>query len=125
VGNNQAIPGIVRSPKRVLNLDLPDVPPSDDIKLTDDGRMPDNPFYTPHDNTTQKYMEASDKLINLPAEFYLVKGINTAYGVVNLKLNPDSVRPIKRIPLCSRLEKCEYEIAQSKSVVCGSHLLVV
>ena len=82
--------------------------------------MPDNPFwrenfYTPQDNTTQEYIEATDKLINLPAEFYLVKGIDTAYGVANLELNPDLVKPMKRIPLFSKLEKGDYEIAQSKS----------
>ena len=91
---------------RTLHLDLPDVPPSDDIKLTEDWRMPDNPFwrenfFTPKDNTTQEYMEATDKLIHLPAEFYLVKGIDTAYGVANLELNPNMVRQMKRIPLYS------------------------
>ncbi len=46
---------------------------------------------------------------------YLVKGIDTAYGVGNLELNPDLVRTMKRIPLYSKLEKGEYKIAQSKS----------
>jgi hypothetical protein len=59
---------IVRSPvRRVLDLDLPDVPPSDDIKFSSDWSEPNNPFwkdnfYTPQDNTTQEYMEATDKL---------------------------------------------------------------
>ena len=86
---------------RTLHLDLPDVPASDDIKLTDDWRMPDNPFwrenfYTPQDNTTQEYIEATDKLIDiLPANFPLIKGYPTAFGVANLELNPDLVKPIK------------------------------
>ena len=121
VGNNQPMAAIVRSPvRRVLNLNLPDAPPSDDIKFTEDWSLPDNPFwrdnfYTPQDNTTQEYMEATDKLINLPASFYLVNDIETAFGVANLELNPDLVKPMKRIPLYSKLEKGDYEIAQSKS----------
>ncbi len=64
VGNNQPMAAIVISPRRVLNLDLPDAPPSEYGKYVEDWSLPDNPywkknFYTPQDNTTQEYMEAT------------------------------------------------------------------
>ena len=109
-----------KTDRRVLNLDLPDAPPSEYEKYVEDWSLPDNPywkdnFYTPQDNTTQEYMEASGKIENLPASFVLRPDIETAFGVGNLELNPDLVKPIKRIPLYSKLEKGEYEIAGSQS----------
>ena len=106
---------------RVLDIDLDDVPPSDDIKFSKDFSYYTHPFwkdnfYTPKDNTTQEYIEATDKLNDfLPANFRLIKGQPTAFGVANLELNPDLVKPIKRIPLFSKLEKGEYHIASSQS----------
>lgn len=105
---------------RTLNLELPKKPPSDDRKFTEDWSLPDHPFwkdnfYTPQDNTTQEYMEATEKLKNLPSSFVLMRGIESAFGVANLELNPDLVKPIKRIPLFSKLSKGEYETAGSKS----------
>ena len=105
---------------RTLDLVLPDIP-SDDRKFRLDWSYYDNPFwlnnfYTPKDNTTQEYMEVTEKLNNiLPANFVLVRGQDQSFGVANLELNPDLVKPIKRIPLYSKLEKGEYEIASSKS----------
>ena len=104
-----------------LNLDLSDVPPSDDIKFSEDFSYYTHPFwkdnfYTPNDNTTQEYIEATDKLGDfLPANFRLIKGDPTAYGVANLELNKDLIKPIKRIPLFSKLENGEYQIASSQS----------
>ena len=73
-------------------------------------------FYTPKDNTTQEYVEATDKLGDfLPDNFLLNKSKKELFGVANLELNPDLVKPIKRIPLFSKLEKGEYEVASSKS----------
>ena len=106
---------------RTLNLDLDDVPPSDDIKFSEDFSFYTHPFwknnfYTPKDNTTQEYIEATDKLNDfLPANFRLIKGQPTAFGVANLQLNADLVKPIKRKPLFSKLEKGEYQIASSQS----------
>ena len=106
---------------RTLNLDLSDVPPSDDIKFSEDFSYYTHPFwkdnfYTPNDNTTQEYIEATDKLGDfLPANFRLIKGDPTAYGVANLELNKDLIKPIKRIPLFSKLENGEYQIASSQS----------
>ena len=82
--------------------------------------MPDYPFwienfYTQQDTTTQEDMEATDKIITLPAEFFLVQGLETAYDVGNLEFNPDMVKSIKKILLFSKLEKGEYETAGSKS----------
>ena len=110
VGNNQPMAAIVRSPRRVLNLDLPDAPPSEYEKYVEDWGLPDNPywknnFYTPQDNTTQEYMEATEKLENLPASFVLRPDVETAFGVANLELNPNLVKPIKKFPLYSKLEK--------------------
>jgi hypothetical protein len=60
---------------RTLNLDLPKKPPSGDRKFTEDWSLPDHPFwkdnfYTPQDNTTQEYMEATEKLKNLPSSLF-------------------------------------------------------
>ena len=105
---------------RTLDLVLPDIP-SDDIKFRLDWGYYDNPFwkdnfYTPKDNTTQEYVEVTEKLNNiLPANFVLVRGQEQSFGVANLELNPDLVRPIKQIPLYSKLENGEYEIASSNS----------
>jgi hypothetical protein len=95
VGNNQPMAAIVRSPRRVLNLDLPDAPPSDNIKFSSDWGEYNNEFwvkyfYTPNDNTTQEYMEATDKLRDfLPANFELIRGQKEAFGVANLDLKPE------------------------------------
>jgi hypothetical protein len=115
-----ATPQLSWSPRRVLNLDLPDVAPSECEKYVEDWSLPDNPywknnFHTPQDNTTQEYMEATEKLENLPASFVLRRDVETAFGVANLELNPNLIKPIKRIPLYSKLEKGEYETAQTKS----------
>ena len=106
---------------RTLNLDLSDVPANDDVKFSKDWGMWNNKFwlenfYTPNDNTTQEYIEATDKLGDfLPANFRLIKGEPTAFGVANLQLKPEFIKPIKRIPLFSKLEKGDYEVASSKS----------
>ncbi len=60
--------------------------------------MPDNPywkdnFYTPQDSIIQEYMEATEKNENLPASFGLRRDVETAFGVANLDLNPNLVKP--------------------------------
>jgi hypothetical protein len=81
-------------------------------------------FYTPRDNTTQEYKEAADKLLHfLPASFALIDDTPETFGVANLELNRDLVKPIKRIPLYSELEKREYEtigIKSDKTHIAGS-----
>ena len=110
-----------KTERRVLNLDLPDVPPSEYEKYIEDWGEPSHPywkdnFYTPKDNTTQEYKEATLKLLHfLPANFALIYDVPESFGVANLELNPDLVKPIKRIPLYSKLERGEYETAGSKS----------
>ncbi len=83
-----------------------------------DWSLPDNPywkdnFYTPQDNTTQDCMEATEKLGSLPPNFVLRRDVEIAFGVANLELNSylnlDLIKPIKRIPLYSKLEKGKYE----------------
>lgn len=125
VSHSQAIPAIVlpplASPKRTLDLDLSDVPRSNDFKYSKDFGEWDNKFwldnfYTPNDNTTKAYMEITDYFKDfLPANFTLIKGTKEAFGVANLELKPNLVKPIKRTPLLSKLENGEYEIAASKS----------
>ena len=112
-----------KTERRILNLDLPDVLPSEYEKYIEDWSEPSNPFWkdnfhTPRDNTTQEYMEAtsSSKLLDfLPASFALIYDVPESFGVANLELNPNLVKPIKRIPLYSKLEKGEYETVGSKS----------
>ena len=122
VGNNQEMRAIVRTPvRRVLDLDLSDVPPSDDIKFSSDWGEFNNKFwvkhfYTPNDSTTEEYIIATDKLGDLlPANFRLIRGQKEAFGVANLELKAEYIKPIKRIPLYSKLENGDYQIAQSQS----------
>ncbi len=100
---------------------MPDVPPSEYEKYIEAWSEPSNPFwkdnfYTPRDNTTQEYMEATLKLLHfLPANFALIYDVPECFGVANLELNPDLVKPMKQIPLCIKLSKGDYETAVSKS----------
>ena len=110
-----------KTERRTLHLDLPENKPSEYEKFIEDWSEPSHPFwkdnfYTPQDNTTQEYKEATDKLLHfLPASFALINDTPETFGVANLELNADLIKPIKRIPLYSKLEKGEYEIAGSKS----------
>ena len=109
-----------KTESRTLDINLSDAPPSDDIKFTSTWGDGDNEFwqkfYTPQDNTTQEYREACEKLSGfLPANFELIRGEPNSFGVANLELKKEFVLPIKRTPLYSKLEKGDYEIAQSKS----------
>lgn len=110
-----------REPKRTLNLDLSDIPPSDDIKFSKDFSLYNHPFwmnnfYTPKDNTTKVYRKAVEKLADiLPANFQLYDDEPTAFGVANVELKEQLKKPIKRIPLLSKLKNGDYEIASSKS----------
>jgi len=110
-----------KTERRTLHLDLPENKPSEYEKFIEDWSEPSHPFwkdnfYTPRDNTTQEYKEATDKLLHfLPASFALIDDAPETFGVANLELNPDLVKPIKRIPLYSKLSKGEYETAGSKS----------
>jgi len=75
-----------------------------------------NNFYTPKDDTTKLYLKAIDKYNgNLPANFYVVDEAKESYGFANLELKNEFKKPIKRIPLYSKLEKGDYQTASSKS----------
>ena len=110
-----------KEPRRSLNLDLSNVPVSDDIKFSNDWGEWNNEFwlkyfYTPDDNITEMYMILSDIYNDfLPANFRLYKDEKEAFGVANLELKPEYVKPIKRTPLYSKLKAGEYETASSKS----------
>ena len=94
-----------KTERRTLHLDLPENKPSEYEKFIEDWSEPSHPFwkdnfYTPQDNTTQEYKEATDKLLHfLPASFALINNTPETFGVANLELNPDLVKPIKIIPL--------------------------
>ena len=106
---------------KVLNLDLSNVPPSQDVKFSKDWGSYNNEFWvkhftTPKDEITKLYQEATDKLGDLlPANFRLIDDVPEAFGIANLELKPEFVKPIKEIPLLSKLEKGEYETAGTKS----------
>jgi hypothetical protein len=84
---------------------LPENKPRKYEKFIEDWSEPSHPFwkdnfYTPQDNTIEEYKEATDKLLNfLPARFALIDNTPETFGVANLELNPDLVKPIKTIPL--------------------------
>ena len=106
---------------RTLNLDLSDMPPSNDIKFSKDWGEYNNEFwvkhsFTPKDTITPEYREATDKLGDiLPANFRLIPDIPSAFGICNLELKPEFVRPIKQQPLFSKLAKGEYHTVTTKS----------
>ena len=101
---------------RTLNLELSDVPPSDDIKFSKDFSFYTHPFWIDIINTQQEYIEATDKIEGfLPANFKFINGEPTAFGVANLELNKDLVNQSKRTTLLKKLEKGEYQIASSQS----------
>jgi len=105
--------------QKTLNLDLSNVPPSQDKKFRKDwGLHPiwQTNFYTPRDNTTKLYKEATEKLKDiLPANFMLYSGVEGAIGIANLELKDEFKKPIKKIPLYSKLANKEYETSTSKS----------
>ena len=97
------------------------MPVSQDPKFSKDWGAYNNEFWvkhftTPDDIITSIYREATEKLGDLlPANFRLIVDIPSAFGVANLELQKDYLKPIKQIPLLSRLEKGEYQTAGSKS----------
>ena len=52
---------------------------------------------------------------NLPANFYYYKDIPESYGLPLLELKKEYIKPIKRIPLLSKLKNSEYQTEKSKS----------
>ena len=107
------------TPSRTLNLDLSDIPPSQDKKFRANwGLHPiwQTNFYTPKDKTTKLYEKATEKLKDvLPANFFLYEGVEGAIGIGNLELKDEFKKPMKKVPLLSKLEKGDYETASSKS----------
>ena len=105
---------------RDLNLDLSKVPKNkDDIN----GATYDSyqhvfweKFYTPTDQITTRYMKATEILDDiLPATFPLVEDRPESFGVANLELKREYVKPIAEIPLFSKLEHGDYQTEQTKS----------
>lgn len=105
--------------KSTLHLDLNDVPPSSDKKFRKDWGTDEfwqTNFYTPKDNITKLYKEATEKLKDiLPANFMLYPGVEGAIGIANLEIKNEFKKPIKKNPLYSKLVNKDYEISTSKS----------
>jgi hypothetical protein len=108
--------------KQTLHLNLDDVPPSDDKKMKKDwGLSPywQTHFYTPKDKITKLYVSAVDKFeFGIPISFRLeedVEGGEGAIGIGNLELKDEFKKPIKQIPLFSKLMSGAYQTASSKS----------
>ena len=105
---------------RGLNLDLSTVPKSKDPKFNPSFNSYENPFWekfiTPQDDITKRYMKATDQLITiLPATFMLVEDAPESFGVANLELKREYIKPIVNIPSFSKLKNKEYETQQTKS----------
>jgi len=73
-------------------------------------------FYNPNDNISDLYRTATEKLAGiLPANFELIQGEKSAFGVANLELKPQFKKNIKKIPLLSKLQNGDYQTVGSKS----------
>ena len=61
-------------------------------------------FYIPNDKLTTRYEKAVEKLEHLPASFYLPTEDNPdSQGTPDLELKKTLIKPIKNIPLYSKL----------------------
>ena len=72
-------------------------------------------FYIPNDNITKRFKEVLKEYENLPANFYYYKDIPESYGPPLWELKKEYIKPIKRIPLLSKLKNSEYQTEKSKS----------
>ena len=105
---------------RGLNLDLSTRSKEKDPKFNPSFNSYENPFWekfiTPADTITSRYMTATDELMDvLPATFLLVHDAPESFGVANLELKREYVKPIVSIPSYSKLNNKEYETQQTKS----------
>ena len=71
-------------------------------------------FYLPNDELTERYKVALEKLITLPASFYIYNN-DESFGLPILDLKKPLIKPIKHIPLYSKLINKDYETETSKS----------
>ena len=74
-----------------------------------------NKFYIPNDNITKRFKEVLNNYESLPANFYLDKDIPESYGLPMLELKKENIKPIKQIPLLSKLANGDYQTEESKS----------
>ena len=72
-------------------------------------------FYIPMDNITKRFKEVLKTFDNLPASFYFDDDIKESFGLSLLELKKSLIRPIKEIPLLSKLSNGEYQTEKSKS----------
>ena len=73
-------------------------------------------FYIPNDKLTTRYEKAVEKLEHLPASFYLPTEDNPdSQGTPDLELKRTLIKPIKNIPLYSKLLDGSYHTDKSNS----------
>ena len=72
-------------------------------------------FYIPNDNITRRFKEVLDKYNNLPANFYYDTNIKESFGLPLLELKKEYFKPIKQVPLFSKLKNGDYQTEKSKS----------
>ena len=73
-----------------------------------------NQFYIPNDNLTKIYNKIMDTNDKLPPTFYDNK-TNESFGLGNLEIKKQYIKPIKKLPLYSKLSDGDYETDKSKS----------
>ena len=87
--------------QRTLHLDMSDVPPSDDRKLSKDCSQNEfsfKNFYTPKDKTTKLYAEAVEKFEFLPANFMYYPEIKESYGFADLEIKKNLRNQLRKFP---------------------------
>ena len=73
-------------------------------------------FYLPKDKLTTRFENAVSKFETLPANFYMPNDNNPdSLGTPNLELKKPFMKPIKNIPLYSKLLDGSYHIEKSNS----------
>ena len=69
----------------------------------------------PNDSITKRFKEVLNDYENLPANFYYYNNIPESYGLPLLELKSEYMKPIRNIPLLSRLTNGDYQTENSKT----------
>ena len=72
-------------------------------------------FYIPNDSITKRFIDVLTYYESLPANFIVINEILESYGLPLLEIKADYIKPIKQIPLLSKLINKEYQTEESKS----------
>ena len=71
-------------------------------------------FYIPNDNLTKVYNKIMDENEKLPPSFY-DNGTDDSFGLGNLEIKKEFIKPIKKIPLYPKLADGDYQTTKSSS----------